>query len=80
MHYAAKRVMAQWRYSPLHSEPWHKINVYGTMEVQPGAFRTLAQDQHIWTALHPGHFVPCGKSSQVPTKKRMGEPQLIWML
>jgi len=49
---------------------------YGTMEVQPGAFWTLAPDQRIWTALHPGHFVSCGKSSHVPMKKRTGEPQL----
>jgi hypothetical protein len=25
MHYAVKRAMAEWRYSPVHSEPRHKI-------------------------------------------------------
>jgi len=28
MHYAAKRAMAELRYSPVHSELWHKMNVY----------------------------------------------------
>ena len=35
---------------------------YGRMEVRPGAFWTLTQDERTWTALHPGHFMPMEKA------------------